>query len=53
MLIVKSLNIDKTNYIIFHPYNKPTKQHVTIKINNKSINEKEFIKYLGVFIDYT
>ena len=48
-----SLNIDKTNYIIFHPYNNPMKQHITIKINNKAINEKEFIKYLGVFIDST
>ena len=34
-----SLNIDKTNYIIFHPYNKPTKKRITIKIN-KAINEK-------------
>ena len=48
-----SLNIDKTNYIIFHPYNKPIKQRITIKINNKAINEKEFIKYLGVLIDST
>ena len=29
------------------------KQHITIKINNKAINDKEFIKYLGVFIDST
>ena len=42
-----SLNIDNTNVIIFHPYNKPVKQHVTIKINKKAINEKEAIKYLG------
>ena len=28
------LNIDKTN-LIFHPYNKPLKQNVTIKINKK------------------
>ena len=35
-----SLNIDKTNYIIFHPYNKPIKQRITIKINKKAINEK-------------
>ena len=35
-----SLNIDKTNYIIFHPYKKPMKRHITIKINNKAINEK-------------
>ena len=34
-----SLNIDKTNYIIFHRYNKPMKQHISI--------------YLGVFIDST
>ena len=44
-----SLNIDKTNYIIFHPYNKLTKKRITIKINNKAINEKKIIKYLGVF----
>ena len=44
-----SLNIDKTNYIIFHPYNKPMKEHITIKINKKAIKEKEFIKYLGIF----
>ena len=48
-----SLNIDKTNFIIFHPYNKPLKHHITIKINKKAINEKEYIKYLGVLIDST
>ena len=48
-----SLNIDKTNYIIFHPYNKPVKEHITIKINKKAISEKEFIKYLGVLVDST
>ena len=46
-----SLNFDKTNFIIFHPYNKPVKQQVTIKINNTAINEKEYIKYLGVLVD--
>ena len=48
-----SLNIDKTNFIVFHPYNKPKKKHITIKINNKAIKEKEYIKYLGVLIDYS
>ena len=43
-----SLNIYKTNFIIFHPYNK---QQVTIKINNTAINEKEYIKYLSVLVD--
>ena len=41
-----SLNIDKTNFIIFHPFNKPSKKQVTIKINKKALNEKECIKYL-------
>ena len=48
-----SLNIDKTNFIVFHPYNKPIKKRITIKINNKAIIEKEYIKYLGVLIDST
>ena len=43
-----SLNIDKTNFIIFHQFNKSSKQNVTIKINKKALNEKECIKYLGV-----
>ena len=30
-----SLNVSKTNYIIFHPYNKPLKKHITIKIIRK------------------
>ena len=46
-----SLNIDKTNFIIFHHFNKPSKHNVTLKINKKAINEKESIKYLGVIID--
>ena len=49
----QSLNIEKTNYIIFHPYNKPMKRQVTIKINRKAINEKDSIKYLGVLINST
>ena len=48
-----SLNIEKTNFIIFHPYNKPTKQKINIKINKKAISEKAFIKYLGILIDST
>ena len=26
-----SLNIDKTNFVIYHPYNKPLKQRITLK----------------------
>ena len=45
-----SLNISKTNFIIFHPYNKPLKHHITLKINKKAIIEKN-IKHLGIIID--
>ena len=48
-----SLNIDKTNFVIFHPFNKPLKYNVTIKIHKKAISEKKAIKYLGVLIDST
>ena len=45
-----SLNVSKKNYIIFHPYNKPLKTHITIKINKKAIIEKYHIKYTLVLI---
>ena len=45
-----SLNITKTNFIIFHAINKPILP-VTILINNKAIEEVEHNKYLGVIID--
>ena len=48
-----SLNMNKTNFVIFRPFNKPLKYNVTIKINNKAICEKKSIKYLGVLIDST
>jgi len=28
-----ALNIDKTKFIIFHPYNKPKKQNINLRIN--------------------
>ena len=46
-----SLNIDKTNFIVFHPYNKPMKHKITLKFQKKAILEKNYIKYLGVMID--
>ena len=48
-----SLNIDKTNFIIFHPYNKPLNQHITLKLHKKALSEKDHIKYLGIMIDST
>ena len=48
-----SLNISKTNYLVFHPYNKPMKKNITIRINEQTINEEKYVKYLGVLIDTT
>ena len=48
-----SLNIDKTNFIVFHPKNKPLKHIITLKFHKKAKLEKNNIKYLGVMIDST
>jgi len=45
-----SLNLSKTNFVLFHSTNKP-KYGLTIKINNTEIEQKQVIKYLGVLID--
>ena len=45
-----SLNITKTNFVIFHSINKP-KTPVTILIDNEAIDEAKYVKYLGILID--
>ena len=45
-----SLNITKTNFVIFHSINKP-KGHVTVLINKEAIDEVKYVKYLGILID--
>ena len=45
-----SLNITKTNFVIFHSINKQ-KKPITILINKEAIDEVKHIKYLGVLID--
>ena len=47
------LNIEKTNFVVFHPYNKPIRKSITLKINKKAILEKDHVKYLGIIIDST
>ena len=46
-----SLNIDKTNFIIFHPPQKATNYQVRLLISNVEIKQERYIKYLGLFID--
>ena len=47
-----SLNISKTNFVIFAPVNKPMKC-ITILINRQAIAQKDYVKYLGVLIDFS
>ena len=47
-----SLNIDKTNFVIFHPFQKKeTAKTILFKVNQTPIKQKDHIKYLGVVID--
>jgi len=46
-----SLNIDKTNFIIFHSPQKVKGHRVKLIISNREIMQEKFIKYLGLLID--
>ena len=46
-----SLNISKTNFVIFHALNKPINYLVTILINKHAIDEVNSVKYLGILLD--
>ena len=46
-----SLNLTKTNFVIFHSLNKNVSKNITLKIDKKAIAVKNDVKYLGIFID--
>ena len=46
-----ALNVSKTNFVIFRGYRKPCDHNVTLLINKKAIEQKSYVKYLGVLID--
>ena len=46
-----SLNIEKTNFIIFHPTQKKIADNFQLILNNQSLKREYKIKYLGVFVD--
>ena len=46
-----SLNVNKTEYIIFHSPRKLIDYEINIKLNGKRLYPSKFIKYLGVLID--
>ncbi len=46
-----SVNISKTNYIIFRPRQKKINSNLVIQYNNQTITQKQYIKFLGVYLD--
>ena len=48
-----SLNISKTNYVIFHSSARKVSEFVRIKLDSKIINRVDYVKYLGILIDAT
>ena len=48
-----SININKTNYIIFHSPKRPIPPHTSIKIGKKHITRVKYVKFLGLLLDDT
>ena len=46
-----SINIDKTNYVVFHSPQRKLHYNMNISISNKQIKHANQVKYLGLFID--
>ena len=46
-----SLNVEKTNFILFHSTSIKIPSDITIKIGKKPINRVKFRKLLGVLLD--
>ena len=47
-----SLNVDKTNVLVFRTKNLSDEQLLNLYINGEQLGEKIFAKYLGVLIDH-
>ena len=46
-----SLNMSKTNYIIFHPTTMKIPTDIVIKIGNKHLRRANYVKNLGLLLD--
>ena len=46
-----ALNIDKTNFVIFHSPQKKIAKQIIIKFMKKKIHQKISVKFLGVLLD--
>ena len=46
-----ALNIDKTNFVIFHSQRQRLTEHTVLKIGRKKIKEESYVKFLGIMLD--
>ena len=46
-----SLNVAKTEFIIFRPVSRQPKQRITLRLCNRTLFESSKIKYLGLILD--
>ena len=46
-----SLNIAKSNFVIFHPPQKKKTFNIRLSVNDKPLKEEPYIQYLGVMLD--
>jgi len=46
-----TLNINKTNYLLFHPAKEKESHHILLNLHGSMLMQTNESKYLGVFID--
>ena len=46
-----TLNVDKSKFLLISPPQKEISHEINLKIQNKSIKQKDYIRYLGVILD--
>ena len=48
-----ALNIDKTNFVLFHSSQCNLTEHIVLKIGNKKLKQESHVRFLGVLLDST
>ena len=46
-----ALNVDKTNFVIFHSPQKPLYENITIKFGKQHVTKAKHVKFLGLLLD--
>ena len=46
-----SLNVNKSNFVLFHPYQKKMVSPFSLCINDNPVKQEKYVKYLGILLD--